>query len=490
MRELDRSFRVRRDEFLDYIRDIKRKSKWYIYTISNVTLISNPYITDFPKNFFLNRESSKNRFLLFIKSSLKFYIKQFILFSSYLISFFTYKIFYKKRKLDFKNSTLIDIFFLVDNINRDGEFRENYFRGLYPYLDNYIFLPRLYGANRNPFKLIEFFKIISKDSRNFLFEFELIRFRDFLEILKLITLYPFKTLRVYRDNNIFNSSLIEDIEKQQFEAFSRYILGKNIAKLDGVKKIFSWSEFQTIERSFNYGVRKENSNIKIYASQLYLNYEAYLNSYIDDIDFDMLSSSHFVLVNGKYYIKRREKVKYRVGVSFRYSELFTFKREKEISGILLLGSYIVDDTKYMLSSVANFKNVLFKSHPAVNIAHFKGIKDNIKIVDSNIYELFYKSNLVISTASGTAVEAVSCGLSVIIIASRDNLTSNPLVEYGRGKIWDIAFSKDEIESIYNSLISYRDKNRDKITKIAKWYKDNFFIEPKRENIIRAFDLGD
>ncbi len=486
MRELDKAFKIKKEEFLDYIRDIKRKSIWDIYTISNVTLISNPYITDFPKNFFLNKKSSK----YFIKSLFKFYIKQFYLFNSYLISFFLYKIYYKKRNLDFKNSTLIDIFFLIDNINRDGEFRENYFRGLYPYLNNYIFLPRLYGANRNPFKLIEFFKIISKDSRSFLFEFELLKFRDFIKIVKLITLYPFKTLRLYRDNDIFNSSLIADIEKQQFEAFSRYILGKNTAKLDGVKKIFSWSEFQTIERSFNYGVRKMDSNIKIYASQLYLNYETYLNSYIDDIDFDMLSSPHFVLVNGKYYLKERKKVKYRVGVSFRYAEIFKFKREKEGNATLLLGSYILDDTKYMLSMVSKFKNVLFKSHPAVNIAYFKGIKDNIKIVDSNIYELFYRANLVISTASGTAVEAVSCELSVIIIASRDNLTSNPLVDYGRGEIWDIAFNRDEIDSIYNSLIEYRNKNRDKIVKIAKWYRDNFFIEPKRENIIRAFDLGD
>ena len=104
--------------------------------------------------------------------------------------------------------------------------------------------------------------------------------------------------------------------------------------------------------------------------------------------------------------------------------------------------------------------------------------------------MFYKSNLVISTASGTAVEAVSCGLSVIIVASRDNLTSNPLVEYGRGEIWDIVFSRDEIDTIYNSLIAYRDKNKNRIAEIAKWYRDNFFIEPNRENIIMAFDLGD
>ena len=105
-----------------------------------------------------------------------------------------------------------------------------------------------------------------------------------------------------------------------------------------------------------------------------------------------------------------------------------------------------------------------------------------------MYKLFKNTKLVIGTASGSSVEAVACGISVIIIASQNNLTANPLVEYGKGEIWDIAFSKDEVNFLYNKLIDFRKNNPTEIEDIASWYRDNFFIEPNEENIIKVFEL--
>ncbi len=79
-------------------------------------------------------------------------------------------------------------------------------------------------------------------------------------------------------------------------------------------------------------------------------------------------------------------------------------------------------------------------------------------------------------------------LSVIIIASQDNLTANPLVEYGQGEIWDIAFTKYDIIRVYNELIEYRKNYMNEIKDIASWYKDNFFVEPTERNIIEVFEL--
>ena len=477
--------------FKEYIRSIKKSIKVDIYTIANVTLISNPYITNFPKKFLLKEESAKKP--LFIKTVGKFYLKQFTLLFVYMISFFIFKIFYKKRGIDLKDAILIDVFLLVDNIKREGEFKENYFSILYEVLDKknqkYIFIPRLYGTNKNAFKLIALFKIINRDKREFLFEFEFLSFKNFMEIFIMILSYPFKTLRLIQGDKLFDNELIEDIEKQSFEAFSRYIFGKNIAKLKEVDKVYSWSEFQVLERSFNYGVRTNNPNIKLYACQFYLNYPTYFNSYVNDIDFDMFSSPHEVLVNGKYYIQNRKKVVYRAGISLRYRDIFNFKGIKKEENILLLGSYIEKDTKYMLESVSDFKDILFKNHPAVDINKFAKLNSNVRLVDNNIYELFKNSSLVIGTASGTAIEAVACGLSAIIIASQDNLTANPLVEYGKGKIWDIAFNKDDIQKLYNTLLKYRKDNMEEIKEIASWYRDNFFVEPTEENIIKAFELN-
>ena len=223
--------------------------------------------------------------------------------------------------------------------------------------------------------------------------------------------------------------------------------------------------------------------------QFYLNYEIYFNSYVSDLDYEILSSPHRVLVNGRYYLQDRKKVKYSVGVSFRYKYIFSFSGIKEEKNILLLGSYLENDTKYMIDNMDKFNNVIFKNHPAVNIKNLGKLPKNIVITEKNIYQLFETTKLVIGTASGTSVEAVACGISVIIIASQDNLTANPLVEYGKGKIWDMAFSKDEIIFLYNRLLDYRKNNKEEIKKISNWYKDNFFVEPIEQNIIKIFEIN-
>jgi len=142
----------------------------------------------------------------------------------------------------------------------------------------------------------------------------------------------------------------------------------------------------------------------------------------------------------------------------------------------------------MLESLKEFNHIIFKNHPAVNIDNFGDLPKSIEVSNDNIYELFKNSKLVIGTASGTCVEAVACGVSVIVMASQDKLTANPLVKYGKGKIWDIAFSKDDVEKLYNKLLKYRVEHTDEIKEIAFWYRDNFFVEPTEENIVEVFEL--
>lgn len=493
-KQLNNSYQQKKQKFHNYINNIKKNSPWDIYTIINATLIKNPFVSDFPLRFFKNDSSISNKALLFLKSILKFYVKNMYLYFSYMVATIIYKIYYKKsRKNELK--IIIDTFGLVDKTNQNGQFSENYLVGIYEIFERfqtrYTILLRPYQVGKNPLKLKQFFKIINEDSKDFIFEYELLHFYDFMELFVLILLYPFKTLRLLQkeqntEDTMFNHSLIVDLQHFNFDSLTRYILGKNLSKIRTIEKVYSWSEFQVIERSFNYGIRKNCSHIKIIGLQFYLNYEVYFNAYVDDLDYDMESSPHEILVNGKYYLQKREKVKYGVGVSLRYKDIFLFQGIKEEKNILLLGSYIEVDTKYMLESIEKFEGVVFKNHPAVDIKRFGELPKNVIVSNDNIYKLFETAKLVIGTASGTSVEAVACGLSVIILASADNLTANPLVEYGQGKIWDIAFDMYEIDNIYKKLMDYRVKNKGEIMDIANWYKNNFFMPLTDENLVKTF----
>jgi hypothetical protein len=495
-KDLDVSFQKDKKKFHTYIYKIKQKMPVDIYSISNITMIKNPYTSVFPLHFFSHTSIATYKWILFVKSTGIFYVKQAYFFLSYILSFFLFKIFYTK-KTNISIDRLIDIFVLSENVVQTKSFHENYFKGLYEVFDNhnieYTFMPRIYSTNKNPLHLIDFFKILSKDKRNFLFEFELLSFSDFLKIFWMIVMYPFKTLRLLQkekniEDKIFNKALLIDISTQGMNTFSRYILGKNIAKYTKVKHIIAWSEFQVIERSFNYAIQANNKDIRLTGCQFYLNYETYFNAYIDRLDVEQKTAFHTLLVNGDIYKNNKIQNIYKTGVSLRYKDVFLYDTHLAGDKILLLGSYIEEDTQLMLQSVHCFDEVLFKNHPAIDSSNFGNLEDHISIVKDNIYQLFPSVSLVIATASGTAVEAVACMKSVIIIASQSNLTANPLIEYGKGKIWDIAFSKDDVEKHYNKLIKYRNENPKEIEQIANWYKKNFFVEPTEENIVKAFEL--
>ena len=496
-KDLYYAYHARKKQFHAYIDKIKQSTPINFYTIVNPALVKNPYISQFPKDFFTQTIGHQCRIIDFLKKVIFFYSKNIYLFISYGIAFMLFKIFYHKKGEEIQLETVIDVFLLVDKINANGIFQENYFGELYNYFEKYnrpyTILPRLYNIGKNPFKLITFFKIINHDKRNFLFEFELLRWKDFIDIFIMVLCYPLKTLKLFQpekrlEDKIFNQSLFLEISAFNFQSLTRYILGKNIAALKDIKQIYSWSEFQVIERSFNYAIRRHNDMISLIACQFYLNYETYFNAYIDDLDYILKTSPHKVLVNGTYYLLQRKNIQYTVGVSLRYQKVFDFKGIIHANNIILLGSYIEEETKNMLQSIEPFENVLFKNHPAMNIKSLGNIPSHIQVVSEDIYTLFAHAKVVIGSASGSLVEAVACGVSVVIIASKDNLTANPLINYGQGKIWNIAFSKEEVFEVYNKLMYYRNKNSDEIKKIALWYKENFFVEPSEKNIISVFGL--
>lgn len=496
-KKFNESFQEKKDIFQNYIKNIKRKAPWNPYTIINPTLITNSYSSSFPKNFFSNKLKNQNKIILIIKNIIKFYLKNIFLLISYFISFIFFKLYFKKKHENILE-TIIDVFGLVDKTNQKGIFSENYLTGIYEVFEkfniNYSILLRLYAVDRNPFKLKKFFKILSEDNRDFIFDYEFLNLFDFIKLLGMIIKYPFNLLclRQNEDNDIskiFNNSLIEDLKYFNFDGLTRYVLGKNLSKINSIKTIYSWSEFQVIERSFNYAIRNNCNHIKLVGLQFYINYDTYFSLQPNDIDYDMLSSPHKILVNGKYYVKGGKKIKYDVGVSLRYKDIFNFKGIEEEKNILVLGSYIETDTKFMLNSIKIFDHVIFKNHPVIEIKNLGKLPENIKVSDESIYKLFKNTKLVIATsASGTTVEAVSCGISVIIIASQDNLRANALVKKGKGKIWDIAFNENEIYDIYKKLIDYRAHNQTEILEIANWYKNNLFIEPTEKNILKVFEL--
>jgi len=184
-KDIYKSYGKNKEQFHRYIHSIKEKSVWDIYTIINPILIKNPYASSFPKNYFTDNTKKINRITTFIKVIFKYYLKNIYLLNSYFIAFCLYKTYYKKQRKNDMN-TIIDIFGFVDKTNQNGKFNENHLMGLYEVFEEYnipyTILLRPYGIGKNPFKLKKFFKIINDDKRDFIFEYELLKFSDFFSL--------------------------------------------------------------------------------------------------------------------------------------------------------------------------------------------------------------------------------------------------------------------------------------------------------------------
>ena len=489
-------------EISDYIDNIKMYAYQDVYNIENQVLNKNPYTSDFIKNYLFNVEKDNPSIFFIIKKILFFYIKSLVRFLIYLITYILFRVKFKKQT-DFSKCTfLIDTFLLVDNIIKNEKYEERYFVGLSTCLNsrsiNYMILPRLYGINKNPFKIINLINILDKEENDFIFEYELLTIKDLIKIFIFILVYPFTLLKLLvKDKNkldkLFNYELINSLQNTPFTAYIRYLLGQKITKkVSSSLKIASWQEFQDLEKTFNRAIKESNKEITIYGCQFLIQYENYISMHIKDIDYALNITPNTVLLNGKYNYNLSEKQRYKDGASLRYKSIFNFDMNKrDEKNIVALLTYEVEESIGLLKLIDYIEDEIeIKIHPATEKKRFEShLNRKWQFTETNIYELLYNTKIVfVASMSGTALEAVSCGVSVILIGSHNNVTANPLVEYGKGKVWDIAFSKNDVKRLYNDLLNYRVNNITEIRDISRWYKENFFIEPTEKNILQAFEL--
>jgi hypothetical protein len=490
-------------ELYEYLSSVRQLNKVDIHSIVNTTLVANPYISKFSEDFLFNTRRKEQFSSSFFVNALRYYGLNSIRILMFLRTLIYFKIFFQKPILvASKNDVVLDLYVNIESVSRDGMLCEKYFQGLYSVLReenrNYIFIPRLIGFSNNPIKahkqLVSFFKIVSQDHNQYIFEFGMFSFKNFIELLGLYFSYPFKTLRLFskktnRSDLTFNFHLKKDISKQSIIPFTRYILGKNISNFNGISRIYSWSEFQVTERAFNFAIRK-NSDIKITACQFLVTYPAHFNMHIQDIDEDHGSAPNKVLVNGAHYLLKRVKINYQVGVSLRYKDIFRYQPQYAGSKTLVLGSYSAKETTNILKMVVDLDGVLFKGHPLVDNQKFSTfLNDRITTTQTNIYDLFPQSALIIGGASGSLAEAIACGVSVLVIAKENELVTNPLTEIGKGKMWDIAYNSTDILVKSAELVAFRNMHKDEIINITSWYRSHLFVEPTKEKIKQTFELN-
>lgn len=496
------------DEVDRYIQQITATAYSDVSLVAAEVLGRNPHTTKFFHHVLFREYVRPSRWRVFLKI-LRYYARIGLTLPLYFSAYLVYRLSWGKRRFDFVDTTrplyVIDTFVFIHLLQREGKHREICFPHLYEVLEKYdkqfLILPKFLGR-LHLFNVRPVMKILCDSKRNFVTEYDLLTFSDLIEIACRAVLYPFSIRRLFKTlppqpqlYEIMRAEILDTLHFDSMYTLTRYFVGRRLGALtSGQMILINWFENQVIDKILFRGLRETKPDVCIYGAQSFIDYPPYLCARVAEADKLYGMTPDIVLTNGPVYLREHAPVSQRVGVSFRNRDIFfqaiNWEAKKGIAIFLpyhrQLSNEIID--LCMQSSLLCEQSLVVTVHPASLPAHFPKLPSSWSYTKQNRFEVLQMTAVIASSESSTIVEATALGTSVVIVASQSSFTCNPMLEAGRGEIWDIAFDVDELEKTYRQLLAYRQKYPQRVLELAKFYKEQCFVEPSEENIVKAFDL--
>ncbi|MCW7472041.1 hypothetical protein CH354_16045 [Leptospira levettii] len=440
-----------------------------------------------------------------IKQILRYYAFSYLALFKFAINKLIFFLSSVKISINADKLVIIDTYAIVDNLVKGTKLASDYFPNLVETLKvrglDYVIIPRFYGSN-NPFSFWKVIKILKEYEGRVVTEFQLLSSLDLLKLFFYITVYPFLMLNLLRkvrlSEEALDSKLVyyfwSDLNGSNFFGTVRYLFGLKLAKIiPPNSKVIQWYEGQPYEKCLNRAFRYSKLEVKIYGTQFFIFPPELLNSFIDSNEFRE-HLPDIILVNGTHYLDKNTEM--RVGPSMRYSRLFkTEILESKSEKILILLSYFHESNIFilkLLQQLGAYSEEIFsiKMHPSTNISEIKEfLPKNYQIVYDNIYDLFSNHGLVLGVSTGAQVEAIACGLPVIVISENGKSSYSYLPDFCKGVLWEDAYDLDSFESAKNKLFNVvRDKQEQRLNMIRR-VRNEMFTEPTNERIVEAFELN-
>lgn len=494
------------------IREVNDRAYHDVFLISNQVLSKSPYSNNYLRKIIFNASPNRVGAVRIALKVVEYYLSSLLLLVWHALTSFIYFISGARKALitdTAKDLVLIDTFFSGKKIQQENKFEDDYFPGLEDLLKKkekkYVYLPIVFDM-ANPLSLISVFGILRKEKVPFVCEYGLLTICDYMRTIYFIATYPFHVMRLAMKIDgrepkyeLLKEELLETIHLVTFHGYIRYLVGKRAALLPSKNiKVISWYENQVANKNLYKGLRSGNKNIAIYGAQLFLyaKTDLYIITDENEMKFGLLPDR--IVVNGSSYLQDSSNASYSIGPSLRYAKLFRVRidRDKQ-KNLLLLLPYKIEDARnildFALRTGIDGYNVIIKEHPA-NSQYLqksmdtKGIPENYSFSGEDIYGLLPETRIVMGGFSGSLLESVSLGIPAVVIKGREDLDYNILPEYGKGTLWEEAYTEEELKKSIVRFDGELRRNNPDIELTARKIRDSFFCEPSENRIVEAFDL--
>jgi hypothetical protein len=479
------------------------------YLLTTPVLSRSPFLKSVLQAFTTNHLAPKLTWFRIVKNIFRYYIKNsaqyFIQLSKHTAHFFSRQKYHIDPNTE--TLTLIDILFYTKQIISGGNYKCTHFPGLEEALTKQgkacAYTTKFFDSN-NPFRLFNVFKILKKNKRPVLTEFQLLNFDDYCSAFKFLLMYPFHVMKLVNQlegkpkDDFLAHALFETLSGPNLLYYFQLLYGRRISQLP-VKSIkcISWYENQPREKCFYKGLRSVGGKVDLFGAQLYV-WPSNLGSTDpeeSEIKFDVVPDK--IVVNGPYYLPEQSLIDYRVGPSLRSERLFQVQANPVKSeNILVLMPYFEPEIEYFLKLINQLdvqQSILLKFHPGVDQRKFVSrVKQGVQVVQGDLFDFLINSKMVIGMATGTLAEAASLGIPAINIenneSGRSEFSHSFMPDLGKGIIWDCASNISEVVDRldkFNALIA---KEPQTIAEMGKRYKEMLFFPPSEQKIVETFDL--
>ena len=396
---------------------------------------------------------------------------------------------------------VLDVVLYVDKTLEAGRAYTPEFPGLMEALDEqgrpYAAVVNHYG-NLSPDEAERIGRMFAEDERHLLFHFQLLRWTDFVRLLLAAVLYPLALGRFLlrlddtpEYDAVFRRESVRSI-KSIVGAYARYLVARRVGRMTGRGSVVTWFENRAGDKSFRLGLRETAPSMRVIGAQLYVMPENYMGGYVSEADVRRGLAPDELHPNGPGYVVT-DRVPCRPGPSLRYAYLFDAEPPVNDGGrslLLLLphfSSAAMDLLRILGSQPALAETqVLVRFHPSAHLEDFAPVmRDNYQVESGPIMRNFRQAAVVIGAETGSLVEALACGVPVILmnVMGREDMRYIP--DLGKDEVWFETDDPARLEALYAKASRVPAEVR---RKYAKEYRERYFSACGGD-LLDCFGLG-
>ncbi len=421
---------------------------------------------------------------------------------------------YQPKKLKIAPSIIVDTFLKDYCLSDDGIFKDYYF----PYLHEYLFKngyqvlvhPVLFGFRYNYFSI---YKKMRRSDTHFIIQEDFLRLSDYFSAVT----YPIKNLRQkikvppFRDFDLYDILKEEQKEhsiRSDVEAVLIYRLFLRLGQ-SGLRpeQIIDWYENQVKDKALIAGARQAFPQTKIIGAQIFIHSPNFLNLFPSQSEAEAQIVPHILLETSQHQCavvqSFTKAIPCRPAAALRYAHLFNDEStsdhgmEQKSQKILVLLPFIIAEAVELLETlkeglklIRTDIRILIKGHPNYGykeLVQAFGKHDwpnRFEIYNGNLPDALKQASVVISSNSGSMVEAAAKGIPVIFLGRQTAINYNILSDLNMEIVTECYSISELIDAIEKYLnLSTTDKARYK--RIGMKIRDLFF-EPVNEETLSSF----